>query len=283
MTGKELNCIKSPDSSQYSKENIQDYRDLNLQAALIGGVAFPSDKMSEELIVSTPYGDVTAYLCTIGEKNVALLPRHSGNDGHLPPHMINYRANIYAIHKLGISRVISTNSVGTMKNHPIGSFFLPEDFLDLTRTRPSTFYNDRTVHADVTEPYCPEIRKLMGDYLERNNIGYSEGVYVCTEGPRFETRAEIRMMRQFGDVVGMTGLPEVVLAKEMNMCYASICTITNNACGLGNGKMTVSDVLDTLDKIKERLQDILASVICALPETDNRLCNCRYACSDAEL
>ena len=281
MQEKELNCIVSPDSSQDYKEGVQDYRDLDLKAALIGGVAFPSEGISDELMVSTPYGDVTVYLTAIGEKNVALLPRHSGSNGHLPPHMINYRANIYAIHELGISRVISTNSVGTMKNHPIGSFFLPEDFLDLTRTRPSTFYNDSTVHADVTEPYCPEIRDLMADYLERNNIGYSEGVYVCTEGPRFETRAEIRMMRQFGDVVGMTGLPEAVLAKEMNMCYASICTITNNACGLGNGKMTVSDVLDTLEKIKERLQDILASVICALPEKPS--CNCRYACSDAEL
>jgi 5'-methylthioadenosine phosphorylase len=281
MQKKAINCIVSPDSSLDYKEDTQKYRDLNLQAALIGGVAFPSEAKSEELMVSTPYGDVTVYLCNIGDKNVALLPRHSGSNGHLPPHMINYRANIYAIHELGISRVISTNSVGTMKNHPIGSFFLPEDFLDLTRIRPSTFYNDRTVHADVTEPYCPEIRKLMADYLEGNNIGYSEGVYVCTEGPRFETRAEIRMMRQFGDVVGMTGLPEVVLAKEMSMCYASICTITNNACGLGNGKTTVSDVLDTLDKIKERLQDILASVICALPESPS--CNCRYACSDAEL
>ncbi|MBP1910024.1 MTAP family purine nucleoside phosphorylase [Methanolobus bombayensis] len=282
MQEKVNNCLASSDSSLNNyQDHTQDYSGLDFHAALIGGVAFPSDGLSKEISVNTPYGDVTVYLSTIGNRNVALLPRHSGSDGHLPPHMINYRANIYAIHSLGISRIISTNSVGTMKNHPIGSFFLPEDFLDLTRTRPSTFFNDRTVHADVSEPYCPEIRELMADYLENNNIGYSEGVYVCTEGPRFETRAEIRMMRQFGDVVGMTGLPELVLAKELNMCYASICTVTNNACGLGNGKMTVSDVLDTLDSIKESLQDILASVICSLPK--NSSCNCRYACSDAEL
>jgi len=273
MQGQNNNCV-------FSLNDSQDYRELELHAALIGGVAFPSEERSREITVVTPYGEVNVHLCTIGDRNVALLPRHAGKNSHLPPHMINYRANIYAIHELGISRVISTNSVGTMKNHPVGSFFLPGDFLDLTRTRPSTFYNDHAVHVDVTEPYCPEIRNLMTDYLERNNIGYSEGVYVCTEGPRFETRAEINMMRHFGDVVGMTGLPEVVLAKEMNMCYASICTVTNNACGLGNEKMTVSEVLDTLELIKERLQDILASVICALPETP--ACDCGHACSDAE-
>ncbi|WP_340818077.1 MTAP family purine nucleoside phosphorylase [Methanolobus sp. WCC4] len=257
------------------------YQETDLAAAVIGGVAFSSEGPSKELEVSTPYGKVPVSISVIGGRNVLLMSRHSGDNGHLPPHRINYRANIHAIHELGVRNVISTNSVGTMKNHPVGSFFLPDDFIDLTKNRPSTFFDEKTVHVDVSEPYCPSIRDLMKDSLEERNIGFSEGVYVCTEGPRFETKAEIRMMRQFGDVVGMTGLPEVVLAKEMNMCYASICTVTNDACGLGNNKMTVSEVLDTLADVDERLQDVISDVIEALPEKSS--CNCKYSTSDSEL
>ncbi|WP_094228932.1 MTAP family purine nucleoside phosphorylase [Methanolobus psychrotolerans] len=263
------------------QERSNNYQDLDLPVALIGGVAFTSVESCSELPVSTPYGDILVYISEIGGKNVALVPRHANGNRHVPPHMINYRASIYAIHELGVNRVISTNSVGTMKNHPVGSFFLPDDFLDFTKNRPSTFFDERTVHVDVGEPYCPHLRKLMSDSLARRKIGFSGGVYVCTEGPRFETKAEIRMMRQFGDVVGMTGLPEVVLAKELNMCYASICTVTNDACGLGKGKMTVSEVLDTLAGIKDKLWDVLSDVIRSLPEQTS--CNCRFATSDAEL
>ena len=254
---------------------------MDLEAAIIGGVAFPSDNSYEELEVATPYGKVSVLISVIGDRNVALISRHSGVDRHVPPHMINYRANIYAIHELGIRKLISTNSVGTMKNHPVGSFFLADDFIDLTKNRPSTFFNDRTVHVDVSEPYCPDIRGRLKESLENRNLGFSEGVYVCTEGPRFETKAEIRMMRQFGDVVGMTGLPEAVLAKELNMCYASICTVTNDACGLGGSKMTVSEVLDTLASANGKLQAVLADAISSFPQ--NSSCNCMYATADSEL
>ncbi|WMW23079.1 MTAP family purine nucleoside phosphorylase [Methanolobus mangrovi] len=261
------------------RENI--YSDLDLQVALIGGVAFTSEGSFQELSVGTPYGDVLAHILEIGGRNVALIPRHADGNRHVPPHMLNYRANIHAIHELGVKRIIATNSVGTMKNHPVGSFFLPNDFIDLTKSRPSTFFNERTVHVDVSEPYCPHTRQLIGASLTCRNIGFSEGVYVCTEGPRFETKAEIRMMRQFGDVVGMTGLPELVLAKELNMCYASICTVTNDACGLGTGKMTVSEVLDTLADINDKLRGVLSDVVRSIPE--QYPCNCSLATSDAEL
>ncbi|MDY0386173.1 MAG: MTAP family purine nucleoside phosphorylase [Methanolobus sp.] len=261
------------------KKNM--YHDLDLHAALIGGVAFTSEGSYQELTVNTPYGDVLVHILEIGSRNVALIPRHADGDRHVPPHMLNNRANIHAIHELGLKRVIATNSVGTMKNHPVGSFFLPNDFIDFTKNRPSTFFDERTVHVDVSEPYCPQLRQLISDSLTERNIGFSEGVYACTEGPRFETKAEIRMMRQFGDVVGMTGLPELVLAKELNMCYASICTVTNDACGLGNGKMTVSEVLDTLADINYKLRNVLSDVIRLLPEKN--VCNCSMATSDAEL
>ncbi len=255
--------------------------EYDIHLALIGGVAFDFVGPCDQLNIYTPYGDVIVYLSDIGGKKIALIPRHRYNDNHVPPHMINYRANIHALKELGIKRIIATNSVGTMKNHPVGSFFLPDDFIDFTSNRSATFFDEKTVHLDVSEPYCPELRIVSREILTRRNIGFSEGVYVCTEGPRFEKKAEIRMMGQFGDVVGMTGIPELVLAREMNMCYLSICTVTNDACGSGSSKMTVSEVLDVLKGTNENLKILLMDIIDSLPE--KRSCNCIMATFDATL
>ncbi|WP_406661581.1 MTAP family purine nucleoside phosphorylase [Methanolobus sp. ZRKC3] len=247
--------------------------------AIIGGVNSFFPECQNKISVDTHFGNVDVSIYEIAGRDVAVIPRHSDGGKHVPPHMINYRANVCAVSKLGVKRVISTNSVGTMDNHPIGSFVLADDFLDLTKNRTSTFYDHRTVHVDVSEPYCPEIKEGLKHSLRKMNIGFSEGVYVCTEGPRFESRAEIRMMSQFGDIVGMTGLPEVVLAKELNLCYASICTVTNNASGLSEGKLTVSEVLETLNATQEKLFAVLSDTIQKIPESRN--CNCSHATLDA--
>lgn len=247
--------------------------------AIIGGVNSFFPECLGNINVSTNYGAVNVSVYEIAGKTVAIIPRHTNGGTHAPPHMINYRSNVCAVSKLGIKRIISTNSVGTMKNHPTGSFVLADDFLDFTKNRVSTFYDKRTVHVDVSEPYCPEIKEGIKDSLKKMNIGFSEGVYVCTEGPRFESRAEIRMMSQFGDVVGMTGLPEITLARELNLCYASICTVTNNACGMGDAKLTVSELLETLDDTQEKLFEVISETISRLP--DNRSCNCSASILDA--
>ncbi len=252
-----------------------------LCVAIIGGVNSFFPECMGNINVSTNFGNVNVSVYEMGGKNVAIIPRHTNGGTHVPPHMINYRANICAVSKLGIKRIISTNSVGTMKNHPIGSFVLADDFLDLTKNRVSTFYDKKTVHVDVSEPYCPEIKDGLKASLKKVNIGFSEAVYVCTEGPRFESRAEIRMMSHFGDIVGMTGLPEVALAKELNLCYASICTVTNNACGFNDAKLTVSELLETLDDTQEKLFELLFDTISKIPE--KRSCNCSMATSDAYL
>ena len=243
--------------------------------AVIGGVNFSFPEASEQITVKTPFGEVQAYPFKTKSKNCVIIPRHADGQNHLPPHMVNYRAIVWAVAELGIKRVISVNSVGTMQGHPIGSFFLPDDFVDLTRNRISTFHDNRTIHVDMTEPYCPQIRQSLKTTLIKEDIGFADGVYVCTEGPRFETRAEIRMMNRLGDVVGMTGVPEVVLAKELNLCYASICTVTNNACGMGAQKVTASEVVRTLKERQEILLDVLLGAIGDIPE--HRNCNCRYA------
>lgn len=246
----------------------------NVEVAVLGGVGFNSYRDFESRAVQTPYGEVTAYLTGIRGKGVAVIPRHAGKN-HIPPHRINYRANVWAVHALGAERIISTNSVGSMRGHPVGSFVVLDDFIDFTRNRPSTFYDDSTVHVDVSEPYCPEIKAGLKNALEKQGHPYTEGVYACTEGPRFETRAEIRMMSQFADVVGMTGIPEVTLAKELSLCYASLAIITNQACGMSTQKLTADEVTEVVGKAQAAIFEILSDAIENIPKT--RSCRCRSA------
>jgi 5'-methylthioadenosine phosphorylase len=242
--------------------------------SVLGGVGFNLYRDFDNLIVQTPFGEVTAYCTKIKGKKVAVIPRHAGKN-HIPPHRINYRANVWAAYSLGSERIISTNSVGSMRGHPVGSFVVLDDFIDFTRSRPSTFYDDITVHVDVSEPYCPEIKAALKTALEKQGISYTEGIYACTEGPRFETRAEIRMMSQFADIVGMTGLPEVTLAKELSLCYASLAIVTNQACGMTTQKLTANEVTEVVGKAQDTVLEIISDTIGNIEETRN--CRCRYA------
>ena len=136
----------------------------------------------------------------------------------------------------GVSAIISTNTVGSMAGHPLGSIFLPSDFVEFTKCRPNTFFEEKAVHVDMSRPYCPVLRNSLAEAARSLGQQVAEGVYVCAEGPHLESPAQIRMMRQFGDVVGMTGYPEVVLAREAALCYASLCIITNPAAGMAGAK-----------------------------------------------
>ena len=265
---------------QKIRQNQQE-QDSEISAVILGGVGFTSFEDCNSRMISTPYGNVNAYTCEMKKQHVAIIPRHAGAQEHTPPHMINYRANVWAAKELGAKRIISSNSVGTMKNHPMGSFVIPDDFLDFTRNRVSTFFDNETVHVDMMEPYCPEMKKYLITALENRGITYDEGVYACTEGPRFETRAEITMMRQFGDVVGMTGVPEVILAKELELCYASICTVTNCACGMGDRKLTVDEVIETLEGARDVLLGVISDTISKLPAKRN--CSCMNATDGARV
>ncbi len=261
-----------------------------INAVLIGGVGFrPEEYGFKDIEVSTPYGTVRAKRGTVPhddrELELALIGRHSNSDSvrgeHLPPHRLNYRANVWAAKALGAARVIATNSVGTMGDHPPGSFLVANDFIDLTRSRVNTFFDDETVHVDMTEPYCSEVSGCLAHALESNGLVPQTGTYVCTEGPRFETAAEIRMMKSLGDVVGMTGLPEVVLARELELCYASLCIITNKACGLAGKNLTADEVLEMLDEKQDMLRTVVLDAVSSLPE--ERGCDCQNATHGATI
>lgn len=214
---------------------------------------------------------------------MAFLPRH-GLKHNVPPHQINYRANISALHKLGVERVFATNAVGGINNRlKPGDIVVPHDFADFTKLRKGTFYENAPVtHIDMSQPYCPEIRNVLIKAAKR--VGekvHEEAVLACTEGPRYETPAEVKMLRHVGcDIVGMTGHPEAALARELEMCYAPLCYVSNMAAGLQE-RQTVSELTATAEKKKPVIKQILKEAIVSLPKT--RSCICAHALEDAQL
>ena len=228
--------------------------------------------------VKTDYGEVEVSILDIFSKKVAFIPRHAS--GHsIPPHKINFRANIDALKSVGVTQIIATNSVGSMNEEmPPGSFVIPDDFLDFSQNRAKTFYEDKVVHIDVTEAYCPTLRDILaesGDVI----LG---GTYVCTEGPRFETPAEIKMFKMLGgDLVGMTGLPEVTLAREREMCYNSICIVSNYASGISEQELTIDEVFEMVSQKEADLLELIYNFIKNAEDSPD--CTCRHALDGAEV
>lgn len=250
---------------------------------IIGGTGvYEIVEMGEEVetkVMETPYGESPEInIFKLHDKDVAFMPRHA--KGHeYPPHMINYRANIYAMKKIGVERIVATNAVGSLDlTVKPGDFLVPHDFLDFTKMRAFTYYDTKTVHIDITEPYCHNLR----DYLISSGEVVEKGVYVCTEGPRFETAAEITMFKQLGgSVVGMTGIPEAILARELEMCYASICMVSNYAASISPTKLTIDEVFQVVEGKKENLVKLIYDTIARTP--DIRECPCKYALVGAEI
>lgn len=222
------------------------------------------------LTVQTPYGPVEVFSFEMNGREVVLLPRH-GKEHSAPPHRINYRANLRALADLDCACVIATNAVGALNlNMAPGDFVIVDQFLDFTKARPLTFFDgeDGVVrHVDMTEPYCPRVREGLRQAGEEELGGslHLGGVYLCAEGPRFETPAEIRMFAQFGaDVVGMTGVPEVVLAREAGLCYATVCVVSNWAAGIADAPITHEEVVAIMDERKSALLALLRRTIATL-------------------
>ncbi len=257
-----------------------------MSVAIIGGTGLEDLRefaRAAREVVSTPFGDALVYRGTLAGREVFFLPRHG--PGHaLPPHRINYRANIAALCKLGVREVLATAAAGSLVAEvKPNTLLLPDQFLDFTRQRPQTFWDNRVVHIDLSEPYCPRLRGLLADAARRVALPCREGgTYVCVEGPRFESSAEVKMFARLGGhVVGMTGLPELVLAREANMCYAALCLVTNFAAGLGEGPVSHDEVLQAMAELREKAVCLLAEAIGNLkPAAD---CPCRRAAPQLEL
>jgi len=255
------------------------------EIAIIGGTGLESLlEGSKRINVGTPYGFSSPIsIGFVSGRKVAFLPRH-GPTHSIPPHKVNYRANVYALSKIGVKRIIATNAVGAINlSFKPGDMVIPHDLIDFTKGRPLTFYDGSPVtHIDFTQPYCPEIRDLLVR-TARKVCGrvWDRAVYVCTEGPRYETPAEIRMFRILGcDVVGMTGVPEAILARELEMCYATLCFVSNMAAGI-SGRLTAKEVIKVSKMVIPKVKQILSDVIRHLPE--ERSCPCAEALKEARV
>ena len=209
---------------------------------------------------------------------MVFLARHGTKHG-TPPHKVNYRANIAALVKLGITRVVATAAVGSLnETMPPGAMVLLGQFLDFTKVREATFFDGDeagVVHTDFTEPYCPDLNGSLQAAAHRAGLELLEnGVYVTTEGPRFETPAEIKMFKMLGaDLVGMTNVPEVVLAREAGLCYSTVALSTNYAAGISPTVLTHHEVLDVMAANVDKVRTLLMELIPHLAEEHN--CNCR--------
>jgi 5'-methylthioadenosine phosphorylase len=245
--------------------------------AVIGGPGIHELEMLEDVkdfSVETEYGTVPLQSGVYKGKKIFLLERH-GEDHSIPPHMVNYRANIKALRDLKVERIISTSAVGSLKETvKPGDFVLLDQFFDFTYLRKSTFFDKGIVHADVTEPYCPQLQEVIMKAASAVGIDlYPKGIYVCTEGPRFQTLVEIkRFVSLGGDVIGMTNVPEVVLAREANICFASIATATNYAAGVSQTHIPHEKVNEIMNENSKKMKNLLFRAIEMVPE--GRTCEC---------
>lgn len=235
-----------------------------------------------EVKVDTPFG-APSDLISIGEiagKKVAFLPRH-GRHHQLPPHMVNYRANLWALKELGVTRVIGPCAAGSLQPQvQPGDFVFCDQFVDRTTGRKDTFYDGpRAVHISTADPYCPEMRAIAIQVAQDMGVRFHPtGTMVVIQGPRFSTRAESRWFSSMGwSVINMTGYPEVVLAKELGMCYLNVSLITDYDVGLEGRPdikpVTQDEVVRVFQEHNEVLRKLIARIIEALPCQRN--CQCQ--------
>jgi 5'-methylthioadenosine phosphorylase len=236
--------------------------------------------------IATPFGEPSDVyrICEFSGREFVFLPRH-GTPHHIPPHRVNYRANIWGFKNLGVERIFAVNAVGAInKAMTPGDIVIPDQCIDLTHGRASTFYEgDEVVHIDLTDPYCGELRGvLLRSGKERDVDLYAEGTYACMNGPRLETRAEIEFLERIGaDIVGMTAMPEVCLARELEICLAGIAVVTNHAAGISDRKLTATEVVETMKVSLGRVKSVLMEALSLVPEERN--CDCGHALRDARI
>jgi len=223
---------------------------------------------------STPYGLTVTTTIPFGGRDLVVVRRH-GPQLNVPPHLINYRANLWALREAGVKGLLATAAVGSLRKEiKPGTLALARDFIDFSKRRDMTIYDrpgDRLKHVDISTPYCPLISSAIEQAAVELGIELGHGVvYVCVDGPRYETPAESRMFAVWGgDVVGMTSAPEAVLAREMEMCYASLTIVTNYAAGISKHRLTHEEVLAGVASRRQDVHDILQRAVALIPEMGN--------------
>jgi len=242
--------------------------------AIIGGSGFGQIKeldITQKKTVQTPFGEPSAPLVfgKFGGKEIIFLPRH-GAEHTIPPHQINYRANIWALKDAGIKNIIGMGAVGGIRQDMApGCLAIPHQIIDYTWGREHTYFEQqqgKVVHVDFTDPYCEKLRTGL---IEAGRLAkvelVSDGTYGATQGPRLESAMEInRMERDGSDLVGMTGMPEAALARELDLSYASCAVVANWAAGRGDGPITWAEIEASLDEGMDKAKAVLLALVASL-------------------
>lgn len=239
--------------------------------AIIGGTGlteYPGLKITEEKWLETPLGQTSAPLIfgQLNGRDVVFLARH-GHPHKVPPHRINYRANIWALKEAGVSQILAINAVGGIGAQMDAEVLaVPEQIIDYTYGREATFFDGIFMpldHIDFTYPYDEKLRQLIVRAAQAAGINIvPHGVYGATQGPRLESIAEIKRMANDGcDLVGMTGMPEAALARELNLPYACICLVVNKAAGCSDNLITMDDIRAALVNGMDKVRHVVAGVL----------------------
>jgi len=252
------------------------------RTAIITGTGLyelPNMTLEAHETINTPYGKVDYQLRKYKKIKVIFIARH-GLDHTIAPAKINYKANMFALNKLGVKRILATSVCGSLrKDWPPGTLLILDQFINLTGGRDDTFYpmDGKLAHIDLTEPYCPTLKKQLSDCAKASNIDIiPHGTYACTNGPRFESAAEIKMIKHLeGELVGHTNYPECVLARELSICYSSIAFVSNLAAGISPSKLTAQEVTENVSQSVKKIEKIILSLLEQYPFPIE--CSCHHA------
>jgi 5'-methylthioadenosine phosphorylase len=261
------------------------------EIGVFGGSGFYSFlENTQEVRVETPYGPPSDKFTIgqIGGRKVAFLPRH-GREHQIPAHMVNYRANIFAMKELGVSRILGPCAVGSLQaSVPRESFVVCDQFVDRTYGRKDTYYDGPiTTHISSADPYCPELRRIMFETCQQHHIPVKgEGTVVVIQGPRFSTRSESKWFSGQGwEVINMTQYPEVVLARELEICYVNVSLVTDYDVGIEGqldlSPVTADDIIRILNANNAKLKDVIFDAVPKIPL--DRTCPCATALANARL
>jgi 5'-methylthioadenosine phosphorylase len=220
---------------------------------------FPFERPVERML--TRHGRFDYYIHDLGGTDLVVVPRH-GTDHSIPPHRIPTMAQLAGLVRIGVEKVVAMSAVGAAnESYDLGDIVLPDQFIDLTTSRRSTFYDRAAVHTDMSVPFCPRLRGVLASALGRGATVHAEGTYTCTEGPRYETPAEVRMIKILGGhLIGSSAGPEITLARELGLCYALVAMVSNHAAGYQH-RVVSRDILDVVWSHGPRLARPLADAL----------------------
>lgn len=257
-------------------------KECSAEIAVIGGTGVYDPEIIEEardVKIYTPFG-APSDLVTLGtyeNRRVAFIPRH-GMGHQIPPHGINNRANIWALKELGVERIVASSACGSLReDYKPGDFVITDQFIDRTRKRQDTFYEGgRLCHISAADPICPQLHDFFVEYARRLDLTvHPNGTYVCIEGPRYSTRAESRLFRQWGaDIIGMTLYPECVLAREAEICYVSLAMVTDYDVW-AEKPVSTKEVVETMHKNSANFKRLIMRALPEIPK--RRTCECGEA------